>query len=373
MKNNWIELNLNVLKSNIAHLKAALDGKILVFVVKANAYGHGLLPTSIHAWNCGVRWFAVAHAEEGLALRARLPEANVLILGRLNGAEACEAAAQELIPLLVNEAHARELSDAVAPHKLTLRCHAKIDTGMGRLGFPWNTAGQLLPSCARLPGLVLEGICSHFASSASGNRQFADLQFERFRQVVSACESAGLPPLFRHISNSSGVLRDPAWHLDGIRPGILLYGYAVAPEEEDESAVIRRIDTRPFLQWKTRVVQVKRVPSGFPVSYDSTYRTSRDTVLATIDVGYADGYSRALSGKGHVLIRGQRCPIAGRVTMNLIAVDAGPGVETKEGDEVVLLGRQGTAEIWADELAVLGGTIPYEILTSIRTADLREA
>jgi alanine racemase len=180
--------------------------------------------------------------------------------------------------------------------------------------------------------------------------------------------------LFRHITNSGGSFRDPAWQLDGVRPGLALYGYNPGlADEEDETgpgpAALRAL--RPILQWKTRVVQVRRVPEGFPVSYDSTWRAPRDTCLATLDAGYADGYFRSHGNQSHVVIRGRRRPVAGRVTMNLLMVDAGPEGDVREDDEALLIGEQDGACVWADELAALARTIPYEVLTSIRTDEVR--
>jgi alanine racemase len=367
VKNNtWVELNLGALTRNVASLVNCLKGgQKIIFVVKANAYGHGLAPIARQAWESGVRWFAVAHLDEALALRSLLPPAEILVLGRIAGREAPAAAAGDLIPVLVDPGHARELSSAMPLGTRPLRCHAKIDTGMGRMGFDWESAGVEIPAAARLPGLRVDGLCSHFASSAAPDRRFADEQFQRFRSAAAACESSGLAVSFRHVSNSGGIQREVEWQLGGVRPGLLLYGYpSIIPTEMP-------ITVEPVLEWKTTVVQVKQVKAGFAVSYDSTYRTPRETVLATLDVGYADGYVRALSNKGTVLLGGRACPVAGRVTMNMLMVDAGPASTVQVGDEAVLLGRQGSAAIWADELATQAGTIPYEILTGIRTDNIR--
>lgn len=364
-KNTWVELDLGALARNVASLVRCLrPGQKIIFVVKANAYGHGMVPVARHAWTCGLRWFAVAHLDEALALRSLLPDAEVLVLGRISGRDAPAAAAGNLVAILADGEHARELSGALPSGSPCLRCHAKLDTGMGRMGFAWESAGAELSGAARQPGLKVEGLCSHFASSAAPDRQFADEQFRRFRVAAAACESSGLAVPFRHVSNSGGIQREVEWRLGGVRPGLLLYGYSSLPPAEAIFPV------EPILEWKTTVVQVRRVPAGFPVSYDSTYRTSRATVLATLNAGYADGYVRALSNKGAVLLGGTACPVAGRVTMNMLMTDAGPEATVKVGDEAVLLGRQGAASIWADDLARRAETIPYEILTGIRTDDV---
>jgi alanine racemase len=271
-----------------------------------------------------------------------------------------------------------------------------IDTGMGRLGFPWATAGEDVPRVARLPGLAVCGISSHFASAASADAAFTQLQAERIQRVVVGCEARGLRGLFKHISNSGGIQMGSCWDMDGVRPGILLYGYgglrgtsvtsaagglsrgaasgngaATPPRASAPAGGLREVKTRPFLHWRSRVLQVKTMGAGQPISYDGTYVTREDTRIGTVDVGYADGYSRSLSNRGRVLIRGRRYPVAGRVTMNFLMVDLGRTSDVQEGDIVTLLGTDGAEAIHADEMAGWRDTIAYEVLTSIRTDDRR--
>jgi alanine racemase len=238
---------------------------------------------------------------------------------------------------------------------------------MGRIGFAWETAAAQLAGLVAGGKLEVRGLCTHFASADSRDRSFADEQFSRFERVLAACAEQGITDCFRHASNSGGLLQDAAWELDGVRPGILLYGYGPRLSTPRTGTIV----TRPFLQWKTRVVHVKRVPAGFRVSYDSTYVTEHETCIATLDVGYADGYPRLLSNRGVVLVGGRRVPVAGRVTMNLTTVDVGPEARVAAGDEAVLLGTQGGEAIWADELADRARTISYEILTNIRASARR--
>jgi len=240
-----------------------------------------------------------------------------------------------------------------------------VDTGMGRLGMTWDSAPQSLAELAGIAGIEVNGICSHFASSDSPDRARADEQAERFAEVLRRCADTGLSYRIRHISNSGGILLDNNWDYDAVRAGIHLYGYT--PRRRGARAKSREpVLTSPILQWKTRVAQVRRVPAGFSVSYDGTHVTSRPTTLAVISAGYSDGYPRLLSNRASVLIGGRRCPVAGRVTMNLTVVDAGPDADVREGEEAVLLGQQGQESVWADELARMAETIPYEILTGIR-------
>lgn len=360
-RNTWIELNLDTLGANIAALRQALAQKTEpIFVVKANAYGHGMEPVARHAAECGIKWFAVAHTNDALNLRAVLPHARILLTSATLPEDAKACADAGLTALVVDVDQARGLAARAAKTGKRLTVHAKVDTGMGRLGLAWETAAAHLSTIARESALSLEGVCTHFASSDNPDPTFLNQQAGRFRGVLEECHRGGLHIPMRHASNSGAILADPSLDFDAVRPGILLYGY---PPSRLNA---RPIAVRPVLQWKTRVLQVKEVPSDTPVSYDSTYRTSHATCLATLDVGYADGYTRRFTNKGSVLIGGRRRKIAGRVTMNLIVVDLGLDHTVKPGDEAVLLGQQGEESIWADELASLSGTISYEILTSIR-------
>jgi len=370
MSNSWTELDLGILRTNLRNLQGVLKNSTeIIFVVKSNAYGHGIVPVAQCAWESGVKWFAVANLKEALMLREIMPDAGIIIVGVLDPSAVPETIENNLIPIIVSEKHATALASEAASMKKILRCHAKIDSGMGRLGFPWKEAPENLPRLARLPGLDICGICTHFAAVNKSDRTFADVQAERFNNIIRLCEEKGLFIPFKHISNSSAILCDRAWSMDGVRPGILLYGYGKCRERKSDAAQdgCVEVQTRPFLQWKTRIVQLRKVPAGFAVSYDSTYTTSRETFIAAIDVGYADGYPRKLSNIGAVIAGGVRCPIAGRVTMNLTMIDLGPDTKAKEGDEVVLIGHQGNASVWADEIAQWCETIPYEILTGIRT------
>ncbi len=339
---------------------ALADGKQIILVVKANAYGHGMAGVARQSRAAGVTWFLVSRMDEAAELREAVPDARILLLGAVWPSDFDEVAASRITPVLVSEEQAEPLAEQARRRGITLSCHAKIDTGMGRFGFAWQTAAGTLARIQAAGGVRIEGVSMHFASAGRPSDSFAALQEERFRQVLSECERLGLCGLFRHISNSAAFIVHPQWDMDGVRLGILMYGYG-------GRLMGLRISTRPFLQWKTRVVQVKRVPAGFPVGYLSTHVTSEPTWLATVDVGYSDGFSRLMSNKGCVLVGGRRARVVGRVSMNFSTVDVGPQGGVREGDEVVLIGTQGHEAVWADELARWCQTIPYEILTNIRS------
>ncbi|MFO7871346.1 MAG: alanine racemase [Kiritimatiellia bacterium] len=366
IRNTWVELDFNILESNLRAIKSALTpGTEIMLVVKSEAYGHGLADVTRCALSEGVSWFVTAHLFEAEAVRAVAPDSRILVMGVMDPGEVEKCLDQRVTPVIVSEAHAMALAGAAAAGGKTLNCHAKVDTGMGRLGFPWNQAVSSLRKLAAENNLHMEGLCTHFASSDSPDREFADTQAERFRKVCTECAESGLSFSIKHISNSGGIVREAGWDMDGVRPGILAYGYAPAGHVSVGNAS-RKISTRPLLQWKSRIVQSRDLPEGFPVSYGSTYMTPRPSRIAVVDAGYADGYPRALSNKAYVLAGGRRCPVVGRVTMNLFMIDTGMDHNVRQGDEVVLMGASGNEEVWADEIADWCDTIPYEILTGIR-------
>ena len=362
---SWTEISLAKLRANILSLRSSIGRATeIIYVVKANAYGHGVKPIVEGAWGAGVRWYALAHVSEALEVRSILPDARILIIGPVGAAEARECVENRLVPVITGLEHAKELSDKASGMGAVLECHAKIDTGMGRLGIRWEEASDVLMKIRGMSGITRTGICTHFASSDGESRQFFDEQRTRFGRLIAQLQGLGIEPGFTHVSNSGAVFLEPDADWDAVRPGIMLYGYG--PDRRN-----RHVRIEPVMQWKARVSQVRRIPAGCPVSYNSTYVTKEETRIAVLDVGYADGYPRALSNRGEVLIRGRRMPVVGNVTMSLIMVDTGLESEVKPGDEAVLIGQQGGESIWADELAGLAGTITYEILTGIKPGEIR--
>ncbi|TAN37593.1 MAG: alanine racemase [Verrucomicrobia bacterium] len=359
MNHSWVEVDLGALTDNLRLLQKRLSPQTeLMLVLKANAYGHGALEIGRCAQQNGVNWFVTAHLQEALGIKPAVDGAKILVMGVVAPNAVETLAAQHIIPVITSEEHAVALNAEAGAHSLRLPVHVKLDTGMGRLGFLWQEADAVLPRVAALPNLEIQGLCSHFAAVDPDDPTRADSQLEHFRHVRQLLESQVGHRLFAHMSSSRAFLHLPAGLFDAVRIGILLYGYGAGAFQNE-------LPVRPVLQWKTRVIQVKRVPADFPVGYYGTWRSTQATDIATLALGYDDGYLRALSNKGHVLIRGRRCPVVGRVSMNWITVDCGPESGVRVGDEVVLLGRQGAEEIWADELAGLCGTIAYEILTCI--------
>ncbi len=364
MSNTWTQLDLSILGGNIRAMQQALSRPVqIIFVVKANAYGHGLKNVASHAAALGVQSFAVAHIDEAVALRRELPQSQILVLGAIQPDQVSQALESRISVAIADLEHGLALAASAAGRPL--QCHIKVDTGMGRLGFAWETAATAIARLASNPSLDIVGLCSHFATSDQPDPTFAAVQNQRFQHVLAQCSDNGLAIPFRHISNSGGFLTHQDWDYDGVRAGLVLYGYQPPGSHP-------RIHTSPCFQWKTRIVQAKQLPADSPVGYGCTYVTSCDTTIAILDVGYSDGYPTRLGNVASVLIGGRRVPVVGRVSMNLTAIDLGSASATvKPGDEVVLMGRQADQSIWADEIAQWAETIPYEILTGIRTRDQR--
>ncbi len=356
MQHSWIEINRPRLKENIRSLRESIPSEIM-FVVKADAYGHGMVSVARAAAEEGVKWFAVAYLEEALALREALPDVNVLVLGYVFPENTGVLLEKRILPIVTDLEHGLALAAAARALGETLPVHLKVDTGMGRFGVQWDAVEETVAAFDEAGGLELTGVCSHFAKVEPKDPDCACLQAGKFHKALEALPDG----IFTHLSSSRAALYFPEWDFDAIRQGIVIYGYGAQDPEG-------RFQTQPILQWKTRVAQVKAVPAGFSVGYYGTHITEAPTQIATLAIGYADGYNRALSNRGDVLIGGKRCAVVGRVSMNWITADIGPDANVKVGDEAVLIGEQGSEAIWANELSAICRTIPYEILTSIHAS-----
>ena len=359
MKGAWVEVDLRRLDGNIAAMQGVLSGRTEpVLVVKADAYGHGLRAVVERAYLRGVRWFAVAYTAEGVAARAVAPEAKIVVLGAADAGDLDELVEHGLITVVIDRRHGEELAAAARQRGVTVPVHVKVDTGMGRFGVPWENAVADVVGLDHCKGIRVEGICTHFASVEVARPSLGPIQQERFQAICEGVVKRAQGPIFRHASSSRAFLTHREWDLDGVRPGIALYGYGA-------SLADGRFLTRPVLSWKTRVLMVKKVPARFPVGYYSSYTTPAPTRIATVAAGYADGYHRLLSNRAMACVRGRWCKVVGRISMNWITLDVGLEGEVEPGDEVTLLGEGGGETFWADAMAKEARTIPYEVLTSI--------
>jgi alanine racemase len=323
-------------------------------VIKANGYGHGMVHLAGEAAAAGITDFGVARVHEGLELRTAGFDQRILVFESASPGAVRTAIDHGLtltitdpISLAVVEEEARR-----AGRKSDV--HVKLDTGMGRLGLPPGEAGRFVLEVARSPHVTLRGIYSHFATSEDPDRTFALLQLERFSAVLDGVRREGVEIPDRHMANSGAIISLPGSHFDMVRPGIMLYGY---PPGQD---MPERYPVRPVLSLISRVAFVKDVDAGVSISYGRKYFTGAHTTVATVPMGYGDGYSRLLTGKAEVLIRGRRYRVAGTICMDQLMVDVGVDAGIAVGDEVVFIGRSGAEVITAWDVASRIGSIPYE-------------
>jgi alanine racemase len=349
----WVEVDLAAIRRNVGVLRP--PGAELMAVVKADAYGHGDVEVAGAALDAGASWIGAALVEEGLALRAAGIDAPILVLSELPpGAEAV-AIASRLTPTLYTDAGLDRLVDAARGSAIAV--HVKVDTGMHRVGvWPPEAALAFLRRAAG-GGLDIEGLWTHLAKSED-DADVTKAQIELFASIAEEARSEGLSPRYLHAANSAAAIRHPEACFDLVRPGIAIYGIPPA------RGVGEDLGLRPALAWRSRIAMAKRLPAGERLSYGHRYELATDAWVATVPVGYADGYPRAASGRADVLIRGRRCRVAGSVTMDQLLVDCGD-LLVAAGDDVTLLGDHGEETISAWELAEAADTIAYEIVTRI--------
>jgi alanine racemase len=363
MNRSWVEIDLDRLASNIGEVRKILSPSCqLMAVVKADAYGHGVKETARVMRECGVGRFAVATAYEGIELRNTGITEPILILGYTSPDMAVETVGYGLTHTVFDTECAIALSEAARGNGSITKIHIKIDTGMSRIGFlPEEGSLEKILKISELPGLEIEGIYTHFAKADSADPRDTLIPFGRFLDFCGSLENAGLAIPVKHAANSAAAIRFPETHLDFVRCGIALYGLDPAPGIDYE-----RIPLEPVMVFKARVILVKEVPAGTQVSYGGIFTTTRPSQLATLSVGYADGYTRRLGMRSSVLLNGQRAPVVGNICMDQCVADVtdieGP---VKANDEAVLIGRQGGETITAGELAAATGTIDYEVVCAV--------
>jgi alanine racemase len=334
LQKTFAEVSLKALSNNLSVVRKKTGQKGIIAVVKANAYGHGIAETSDHIIKTGVSYLGVAYTHEGVGLRRSGIQSPILIFFDRSTADACIK--YKLTPVIHDVAFAKELSKEAYKRNTVMSVHIKVDTGMGRVGLDLKKAEKEIADIINLKNIAVEGVMSHFSDADLQDKDFANLQLGRFRSVIRNLKKKKITFRHIHMANSAAILTMPDTHFDLVRPGIMLYGYACCEREK----------IKPVLSLKSGIILLKNT-------------------IATVPVGYADGYSRKLSNKGEVLISGKRAPVAGRVCMDTIMVDVTGIPDVSYRSKVVLIGSQGKERITADELAEKVGTIPYDILTSI--------
>ncbi len=352
-------IDLSALVWNLAVIRSLVGNETgILTAVKGDAYGHGATQVALALQEAGCDWFGVALVEEGIRLRDSGIHTPILCLGGVGPAGAAEAIRHRLTPVIYDLTDAERLERAAAARHEPYGVHLKVDTGMGRLGVPMHQWESFLDRFAGLRWLRMDGLCSHLAMADESEVSFTVEQGRRFVEALKAARSRGLRPSVLHIANSAGLLLHPRLRFDLVRPGIMIYGIPVVPRSDS-----LQLPLQPVMSVTTRVLHVKNVPMGAGLSYNRTFVTKRPSRIATLPVGYADGYPRALSNRAQVLIHGCRAPVRGTIYMDLTLVDVTDITSpVSPGDEVVLLGSQGSDLISARELACHAGTIPYEIL-----------
>jgi alanine racemase len=356
-----VEVNLARLSENFHSIQKKVAPAKVMPILKANAYGHGLVEVAQHMQSLGAGYLGVAVLEEGILLREKGITIPILVLGGILGNQIVHFLKYDLTITASSIEKLCQVEELAAHMGVIAKVHLKIDTGMERIGVHYYNAEDLLETALKCRNVYIEGIFSHFANSENSNLNHARLQIERFNEVLNFYDRASLkPPPLRHMSNSGAILQLPEANFDLVRPGLLLYGVYPSPE------TTRTVEVRPALSWKSRVVYFKVIKPGHPVGYGSTWETDHLVRAVTVPVGYGDGYFRSMSHRASVLIRGNKYPVVGLISMDQVVVNI-EWDSAYNNDEVVLIGEVENQSITVEDLAAWAGTIPYEILTNINT------
>lgn len=349
----WAEIDLKALENNIKNIKSCIKNNAKwCAVVKADAYGHGAIAVARKAVEQGADYLAVAVLSEAISLRQAGFTVPILILGATPVEASADLAAYAITQVVFTEEQAKALSEAALQQGKTAKVHMAVDTGMSRIGVRPENAGEMAAYIKALPNVELEGMFSHFALADAEDKTFAHIQLEKFKLAISEVEAKGINIPIKHIANSAAILELPEAHFDMVRAGIILYG--LWPSDE----VKHMIDLQPVMELKAKLVYVKELHKGEVVSYGCTFVAERHTRLATLPLGYADGYTRLFTGKAQLDFNGRRAPIAGRICMDQCMADITDIPELKQGDTVTLYGSK---TLTMDEAASWLGTINYEL------------
>jgi alanine racemase len=359
MRPTQVTIDLTAIRHNVSELAARSQNANLMAVVKANAYGHGAVPVSKAALSAGAVSLAVAIPEEGVELREAGIAVPIFILGLVLPEQSETVVRHRLITPVCTREGAASLSAEAIRQGRRAQVMVKVDTGMGRIGLPPNELCSFISEITQLPSLEFMGVFTHLASADAHDKTYAEEQLANFKQALRDMTAANQPITYLSAGNSATIIDLPDGHFNLVRAGIAMYGLPPSGEMHNRPNLL------PAMQFTTKIVFIKHVAAGTKIGYGCTYIVPVPTYIATLPVGYADGYSRHLSNKAEVLIGGKRRKIVGRVCMDQIMADLGPVCDAKVGDEAVLFGRQGSEEITVTELANLTGTINYELICAV--------
>jgi alanine racemase len=359
------EIDLQAFRHNFQNLRSHISPQTRIMaIVKADAYGHGALPCARVAVECGANYLGVGVIEEGIELRQSGLDAPILILGSIFPDEAEDLVHHDLATIVCTLPLAQALAKEAEKQNKTTSVHIKVDTGMNRLGILPENLPELLNQICNLPNLNIEGVSTHFSSADDEVLSITQAQLKKFQAALTCLKQDDRPLI--HCSNTSALFKFPKSHFDMVRPGLILYGALPSPSLQVVLSEKENLSPfQPVMQWKSQIILIKPIAKGQLVSYSGTFTTQRDSLIATLPIGYADGLHRSLSNKMDVLIRGKRAPQIGNICMDMTLIDVTDIQGVQAEDEVVLFGKQGGQTIMVDEMATKGGTIPYEILCNV--------
>lgn len=352
----WAEINLAAIKHNIREVRKMIGSdKEIMAVVKANGYGHGAVPVAKAALAAGATRLAVARLAEGQELRRAGLKVPILLLGYISPEQISQALEYNLSLTVYRLDLAQKISEIAQNKGVKATVHIKVDTGMGRIGFATDKTGLAeIASVSNLAGLYVEGIYTHFAVADAPGQGYTREQFKIFMSTLDYLAAKNITFALRHCANSAAIMEFPETHLDLVRPGIMMYGLYPSPEVS-----INKLALQPAMTLKTRIAHIKKAGPGTKISYGCTYTVPRETVIASLPIGYADGYPRLLSSKGEVLVQGKRAPVVGRVCMDQCMIDVGRITGVQIHDEVIIFGA---TALPVEEMAAWLGTINYEVI-----------
>ena len=354
----WAEINLSNLDYNIKQIQKKANGKEIIGVVKADGYGHGAVAVSQVLLENGVKALAIATLQEAISLREGGITCPIIMLGITPEMYVDTLLEYDITPVTTSFANAEAISLAAKETGRVLEAFIAVDTGMGRIGFlPDDEGVSEILKISRLSNLKIKGLFSHFATADEKDKAYAENQLSRYNAFYENLKKAGVEIPLKTFANSAAIMELPAAHFDAVRPGIILYGCYPSPEVDRE-----QLSIKPVMSIKANIVHLKKVSSGFSVSYGRKFTTERESLIATLALGYADGYPRYLSGKGRVIVNGVYAPVVGNICMDQCMIDVTDVPDVKLGDEVVIMGSQGGLTILADEIGEKTGTINYEIV-----------
>lgn len=357
----WVEVNLEDLAHNMREIKSLCKTEEIIAVVKADAYGHGALDIAPVLLQNGATKLAVAVVNEAVELRRGGINCPIMILGFTPDRLVESLIKYDIEQTVYTYELAEKISKLAVESGKNIKVHIAVDTGMGRIGFTPDINGiNEVYKISKLPNIILEGLFSHFSSADDKDKSYTNMQFEKFNWFYGKLKEKGININIRHIANSAAIIDLPETYLEAVRPGIIIFGYYPSEEVSKD-----KMDLKPVMSLKTNVVHIKKMGAGEYISYGKAFKTEKESIIATLPVGYADGYTRFLFGKGKVIVKGQYAPVVGRICMDQCMIDVTHIPNVQMGDEVILMGEENGLKITADEIARNIGTINYEVICMI--------